>query len=168
MPLKPPQSLSALVLLFALTTAGCSARRPVAATESAFRLGSVYGEPVLFAPSTPETSPNRSGVDVKLEVRSRVASTGADCLAANGPFHVQMAENHPPSVQIALPSPERWIGDFQGLFDPDGDAVAALYRFLAQLEQLQQAGCFGEDDSVIRDFILQSLPAEPRESLFSY
>jgi len=168
MPLKPAQNLSALLLLFVLISAGCAARRPGAATEPAFRLGSVYGEPVLFAPTTPESNPNSSGINVKLEVPSHVTSTGASCLAANGPFHIQMEQNHPPSVQIALPSPERWIGDFQGLVDPDGDAVAALYRFLAQLDQLQQAGCFGEGDSVIRDFILQSLPVEPRESLFSY
>ncbi|MGC1619472.1 MAG: hypothetical protein WA765_13365 [Candidatus Acidiferrum sp.] len=79
-----------------------------------------------------------------------------------------MAQNHPPSVQIVLPSPERWISDFHGLIGPEGDAVAALYSVLAQLDQLQQAGCFGEGDSVVRDFILQSLPMEPRESLFSY
>jgi hypothetical protein len=168
MPLKPSESLSALLLLFVLISAGCAARRPAAAAEPAFRLGSVYGEPVLFAPPTPESDPNGSGINVKLEIPTQVASTGTSCLAANGPFHIQMAESHPPSVQIALPSPERWIGDFQGLFDPEGDAVAALYRFLIQLDQLQQAGCFGEGDPVIRDFIMQSLPVEPRESLFSY
>lgn len=168
MPLKPPQSVSALLLVFGLVSAGCSARRLVAGIEPPFRLGSVYGQPVLFAPSTPETNPNSSGIGVKLEVPSHVASTGADCLAVNGPFHVQMAGKQPASVQIILPSPERWISDFHGLIGPEGDAGADLYGVLAKLDRLQRAGCFGEDDSVIRDFILQSLPIEPRESLFSY
>jgi hypothetical protein len=67
-----------------------------------------------------------------------------------------------------LPSTERWLADVNGLVDPDGNAVEALYVVLAKLDQLQQDGCFRGAGSMIRDFIVQSLPMKPPESLFSY
>jgi hypothetical protein len=89
-------------------------------------------------------------------------------MAEKGPFRVELAKKHPDSVMITLPSTERWIGDLNGLVGPDGDSVAALYDVLAELDQLQQEGCFGDADSTIRNFTLQSLPMEPPQSLFNY
>ena len=75
---------------------------------------------------------------------------------------------HHDSFQIALPSPERWIADIRGIADPDGDAIASLYDVFAKLDQPRQTGCFANSSSAIREFILQSLPMEPNESLFNY
>jgi hypothetical protein len=103
-----------------------------------------------------------------MKVPSPDASRGTNCLAEEGPFRVELARKDSGSVQITLPSIERWLGDVNGLAGPDGDAVEALYVVLAKVDQLQQDGCFSGAGSMIRDFILQSLPMKPPESLFSY
>lgn len=168
MRLKPPPWLQVTLLFVVLTSAGCSARRPIAATGPLFRLESMDGEPVLFPPSIPESNPNNLAINLKLSLPSPDASRRADCMAEKGPFRVEIAGKQPGSVLITLPSTERWIGDLNGLVGPEGDSVAALYVVLSKLDQLQQEGCFGGADSIIRNFILQSLPMEPPESLFNY
>jgi hypothetical protein len=166
--LKSNLSLLKLFLLTALTSAGCSARRPIGATGPPFRLESIDGESVLFSPSIPDSNSNNSPIHVTMNVPAPDSSEGTNCLAAEGPFRVELAKKHSDSVQITLPSTERWLGDINGLVAPDGDALEALYVILAKLDQLQQGGCFGGADSMIREFILQSLPMKPPESLFNY
>ena len=146
----------------------CSARRPIGATGPPFRLESVDGEPVLFSPSIPDSVSNNSAINITMNVPSPYASVGANCLVEEGPFRVELAKKHADSAQITLPATERWLGDVNGLVGPDGDAVEALYVFLAKLDQLQQGECFHGAGSMIRDFILQSLPMKPPESLFNY
>lgn len=166
--LKSDLSLLALFLLTALTSVSCSARRPIGATGPPFRLESVDGESVLFSPSIPDSNSNNSAINITMNVPSPDASGGTNCFAEEGPFRVELVSKHADSVQITLPSTERWLGDVNGLAGPDGDAVEALYVFLAKLDQLEQGGCFRGTDSSIRDFIMQSLPMKPPESLFSY
>ena len=166
--LRSDLSLLVLFLLTALTSAGCSARRPIGATGPPFRLESIDGESVLFSPSIPDSNSNNSPIHVTMNVLAPDASEGTSCLAEEGPFRVELARKHADSVQITLPSTARWLGDVNGLVGPDGDAVEALYVVLAKLDQLQQDGCFGGAGSSIRDFIVQSLPMKPPESLFSY
>lgn len=168
MRLKPDQSLLAALLLTVLASACCSARRSVATTGPLFRLESMDGEPVLFPPSIPESNPNNSAINLKMNLPSPDASRLTDCLAEKGPFRVEIARKHPDSVLITLPSTERWIGDLNGLVGPEGDSLAALFVVLTELDQLRQEGCFGDPDSIVRNFILQSLPMEPPESLFNY
>jgi hypothetical protein len=103
-----------------------------------------------------------------MNIPSPDESGGTNCLAEEGPFRVELASKHPDSVQITLPSTERWLADVNGLVDPDGNAVGALYVVLAKLDQLQQDGCFRGAGSMIREFILQSLPMKPPESIFNY
>jgi hypothetical protein len=166
--LKSDLTLLALFLLTALTSVSCSVRRPIGATAPPFRLELVDGEPVLFSPSIPDSNSNNSAINVTMNVPSPDASGGTNCLAEEGPFRVELATKDPDSVQITLPSIERWLGDINGLVAPDGDVLEALYFILAKLDQLQQGGCFGGADSMIREFILQSLPMKPSESLFNY
>jgi hypothetical protein len=166
--LKSDLSLLALILLTALTSVSCSARHPIGVTGPPFRLASVDGESILFSPSIPDSNSNNSAINVTMDVPASSASGGTNCLAEQGPFRVELAGKQSGSVQITLPSIERWLGDVNGLASPDGDAVEALYAVLAKVDQLQQDGCFGRAGSSIRDFILQSLPMKPPESLFSY
>ena len=168
MNLKSEQSLLVLFLLTALTSVSCSARHPIGTTGNPFRLESVDGEPVLFSPSIPESNSNNSAINITMRVPPPDGSGDTNCLAEDGPFRVELAPKHSDSVQITLPSTERWLGDINGLVAPDGDALEALYVILAKLDQLQQGGCFGGADSMIREFILQSLPMKPPESLFNY
>ncbi len=160
-------SLLAAVLLTLFASAGCSARRTTAAAGPPFRLGVVYGRPVLFAPSVPESNPNSSAINLEMDA-SRDSSAPADCLAANGPFRVELAKKDPPSIQIAMPSPERWIRAIRGANDPEGDALEALFAVLAELEPTQPGACFKNTGPAIREFLLQSLPMEPTETLFNY
>lgn len=165
---KLAQALLAAVVFSAVAWAGCAARRQVAASGPPFRLGAVYGRPVLFSPSIPESSPNSSVVNVAMHALGQPAPSRRDCLVEDGPFRVELAKDHGDFVQIALPSPERWIADIHAVFDPDGDAVKSLYAVLNRIEQQPQDGCFTNESSAIRDFILQSLPVEPNDSLFTY
>jgi hypothetical protein len=128
----------------------------------------VDGESILFSPSIPDSHANNSAINITMNVPAPDGSGGTNCLAEEGPFRVELAKKHSDSVQITLPSTERWLRDVNGLVDPDGNTVEALYIFLAKLDQLQQDGCFRGAGSTIREFIVQSLPMKPPESLFSY
>lgn len=165
---NPPQFPLNVVVLASLLSAGCSARRPLAASGPPFRLGAVYGRPVLFSPAIPESHANDSPANLRMNAPSAPASAPADCHAENGPFRVDLSASHPDVVEIKLPSANRWIEDIHSVWDPDGDAVKALYSVLHQLDQPQPAGCSADTVSMIRDFLLQSLPMEPNDSLFSY
>lgn len=149
-------------------SAGCSARKPAVAAGLPFRLGAVYGRPVVFAPSVAESTPNSSAIHLQWSVQGQNTSAQKDCLAEDGPFRVEVARKRPSSVEITLPSAERWIADVRGIVDPGGDAAAALYAMFGKLDELGQDGCFDEARFAIRDLILQSLPMEPGEVLFSY
>jgi hypothetical protein len=166
--LKSDLSLLVLFLLTALASTGCSARRSIGVTGPPFRLESVDGESILFSPSIRDSNSNNSAINVTMDVPASSASGGTNCLAEHGPFRVELAGKQSGSVQITLPSIERWLGDVNGLAGQDSDAVQSLYVVLAKVDQLQQDGCFGGAGSMIRDFILQSLPMKPPESLFSY
>ena len=157
-----------MVLLAALASTGCAARQPTAAVGPPFRLGAVYGRPVLFPPSIPEANPNSSEISLEMSASSLHASAFKGCVAENGPFRAAIERTDPGSVRIALPSPERWIGDLHAVFDPEGDAVVSLYAMLGQLDQEREDSCFVDTAPAIRDFILQSLPMEPNDSLFNY
>jgi hypothetical protein len=166
--LKSDLTLLALFLLTALTSVSCSVRRPIGATAPPFRLELVDGEPVLFSPSIPDSNSNNSAINITMNVPPPDGSGSTNCFAEEGPFRVELAGEHADSIQITLPSTERWLGDINGLVAPDGDALEALYAVLAKLDKLQQGGCFGGAASMIREFILQSLPMKPPESLFNY
>jgi hypothetical protein len=166
--LRSEQGLLALFLLTTLASAGCSARRTIGTTDPPFRLESVEGESVLFSPSIPDSNPNNSAINVTMNVPSPDASGGTNCFAEEGPFRVELASKRADSVQITLPSTERWLGDINGIVSSDGDAVESLYVVLTKVDHLQQDGCFGGASSMIRDFILQSLPMTPPGSLFNY
>jgi hypothetical protein len=45
--------------------------------------------------------------------------------------------------------------------------MEAFYLFLADLDRAQQSGCFAETSAPPRDYILQSLPMKPSDSLFN-
>jgi hypothetical protein len=69
-------------------------------------------------------------------------------------------------MEITLPAPEKWLGANREQAEPDGtDVVQSLYALLTDLDQMQQKGCF-EESASIREFILQSLPTKPTESIF--
>jgi hypothetical protein len=81
---------------------------------------------------------------------------------------VEQGKNGQGSIEIQLPALERWLSDLEGRTEPDsGEEVSALDAILADVDRLQQEGCFGETAISIRDFILQSIPMRPNESFYN-
>src|SRR6266576_337828 len=156
---------AAVTAIFVL--AGCSVRKPIAPPYAPFRLESVRGDSVLLTPPIPEGK-NECAL-VKLTLKSSPAPSGVHCSAERGHFRVEQANNDPSSVHITLPALATWLGDLEGGFGSDGkDEIAALFALLGDLDKLQEAGCFPDTKLSIRDFILQSLPMKPTDSLFNY
>ena len=152
----------------AVLQAGCSAKKPISSIYAPFRLESLNGASLLLTPPIPEAHANDAVVKVTLVGGAAAASAGTNCSAERGPFRVEPGKNDPGSIQITLPAPERWLGDLEGRAEPDGsEDVEALYAILNDLDQLQQEGCFAETSGSIRDFIRQSVPMRPNESLFN-
>lgn len=155
-----PALLSGLLLL-----SGCSARKPIAATALPYRLKLLNARSFLYPPAIPEGHANDAPITVTLDAAKPPA--GTDCSAQQGPFHVQQRQNSA-AIQISLPPPSTWLSDLEGKTDEQGvDEVAALYSIFADLDRLQQQGCFAGTTLSLREFILQSLPVKPNESLFS-
>jgi hypothetical protein len=84
------------------------------------------------------------------------------------PFRIEQGMSDADSIQIKLPAPERWLADMECGGNAEGsDEVDALYAILADVDPLKDKGCFADTREPIRDFILQSLPMKPSESLFN-
>jgi hypothetical protein len=167
LPLNRHKTLPSAAITAIFVLAGCSARKPIAPAYAQFRLESVKGDSVLLTPPIPEGK-NESAI-VKLALKTSPAPSGVHCSAERGHFRVEQANDDPSSVHITLPALAIWLGDLEGGFGSDGnDEIAALFALLADLDKLQEAGCFPETKLSIRDFILQSLPMKPTDSLFNY
>jgi hypothetical protein len=164
--LKPDKSFIAGVLCVVILLTGCAARKPIESIAAPFRLETLNHDAVLFPPTVPEHQASDAAFLATLPIRVANSALRADCSAERGPFRLEQAKNDPNLMQITLPAPEKWLGGTRGEAEQDGiDTVQSLYAVLADLDQLQQKGCF-EESASIREFILQSLPMKPTESLF--
>lgn len=151
----------------ALTFVSCSARRSMTPAYGSFRVKSVNGDAILLTPSIPDD--NHEFAPITLALKSSPAPPGLHCSAQRGPFRIEQEKNNPNSVHIAMPSPATWLKDLEGRLDSAGeDEVEAAFTVLADLDKLREAGCFAHTKPSIRDFILQSLPMKPNDSLFNY
>src|SRR5256884_4352554 len=156
---------AALTAVFVLVS--CSARRPIAPASVPFRLESVSGDSVLLTPPVPEGKDEYASI--KLVLKSSPAPPGLHCFAERGHFRVEQEKNEPNSVHITMPNPATWRSDLEGRLGSGGDSgIEALFTILADLDKLREAGCFPDTKLSIRDFILQSLPMKPTDSLFNY
>src|SRR6266480_3322227 len=156
---------AALTAVFVLVS--CSARQPIAPASVPFRLESVSGDSVLLTPPVPEGKDEYASI--KLVLKSSPAPPGHHCFAERGHFRVEQEKNEPNSVHITMPSPATWLSDLEGRLGSSGDSgIEALFTILADLDKLREAGCFPDTKLSIRDFILQSLPMKPTDSLFNY
>ena len=156
---------AALTAVFVLVS--CSARQPIAPASVPFRLESVSGDSVLLTPPVPEGKDEYASI--KLVLKSSPAPPGLHCFAERGHFRVEQEKNEPNSVHITMPSPATWLSDLEGRLGSGGDSgIEALFTILADLDKLREAGCFPDTKLSIRDFILQSLPMKPTDSLFNY
>jgi hypothetical protein len=165
---RPNRSLLCGVLCVVLAQAGCSAKRPLASTGPSFRLQSLNGESLLLTPAIPGSQASNAAITVTFASGSMAPTFRVTCSAERGPFRVEQGKNGQSSIEIQLPAPEQWLSDLEGRTEPEsGEEVSALDAILADVDRLQQEGCFGETAISIRDFILQSIPMRPNESFYN-
>jgi len=166
-PLNRRRTVPSATLTAVLVLVGCSARKPILPAYAPFRLESVSGDSVLLTPPIPEGKNDYALI--RLALKSSPAPSGLHCSAERGHFHVEQEKADPNSVHITMPSPITWLGDLEGRFGLGSDnGIEALFAILADLDRLEEAGCFPDTKPSIRDFFLQSLPMKPSDSLFNY
>jgi hypothetical protein len=156
------------LLCVSLVLVGCAPRRQTSSTQASFRLQPLRTGSVLFAPIIPESQTINAPVTLTIDGGSRPSSVSAACTAKDDPFRLALASDNRPAFQIVLPTPETWLSALQ--YDSqanDGDILGRFNLFLADLDRLQQLGCFASSSSPIRDYMLQSVPMRPSESLFN-
>jgi hypothetical protein len=166
--LKSYQALLSGLLCTVVMQTGCATKKPVASPYGPFRLLSLNDDSLLLTPAIPENHANDTAVNVILAGGAATLSMPTNCSVERGPFRLEQATNDAGPIRLTMPAPTRWLGDLQGREEPDaGDDVEALYSILADADQLQQKGCFAGAGTSIRDFIRQSVPMRPNESLFN-
>ena len=149
-------------------TTGCAAKKPIYPAGPAFRLQSSTSGSVLFAPSISESQASSASIKLDLKRNTADPAVPAQCAAQEGPFRFEQVIGDPAEIQITLPSPDKWFDILKGGTQPDSsDGMEAFYLFLADLDRSQQTGCFAEANFPPRDYILQSLPMKPSDSLFN-
>jgi len=152
-------------LLLSLANVGCSVKNPIVSSGASFRLQEFHNDSLLFSPAIPKDHPT-TGI-IRLTLSGRVTGNSG-CSASRGPFRIEPGKSDPPSIEIYLAAPDRWLGDLEGTNEPDGGAeIEALDGFLADVDRLQQDGCFSGAGVSIRDFILQNIPMRPQESYYN-
>jgi hypothetical protein len=154
-------------MLLSMGNVGCSAKNPIVSNGASFRLQALHNDSLLFSPAIPEDQP-RTAI-IRLDLSTRVNSSGnSGCSESKGPFRIEQGKTDPRPVEIYLPAPDRWLGDLEGTIEPDGAAeIETLDDFLADVDRLQQDGCFPDAEVSIRDFILQNIPMRPQESYYN-
>jgi hypothetical protein len=154
-----------VVVVVSFVFVGCSARKPVAQHGISYRLKAFGDDSLLLPPSIPDNQPSGETIQVKLPGRM---VPGSDCSAARGPFRLESDKEIPSSLQIHMPSLDRWLSDLQGKTEPDSSAeVEDLEAFLVDVDRLQSEGCFSGSAIPVRDLILQSLPIRPQEGYYT-
>jgi hypothetical protein len=165
---KPNQALLSGSLCAVLMQAGCSAKKPVTSPYPPFRLQSLNDDSLLLTPAIPENHSDDAGIKLTLAGGAATSPVSANCSAQRGTFRLEGGPNGAGSIQLTMPAPKKWLGDLQGRAEPDSDEdIEALYAILADADQLQEKGCFAGTNASIRDFIRQSVPMRPNESLFN-
>jgi hypothetical protein len=162
-----PTALVGLLCVLSILV-GCAPRKTISSTPASFQLQSLKAGSVLFAPTIPESQAVNTPVTLTIDGGYSPPSVSVACTVKDDPFRLELKSDNPPSFQIVLPTPERWLSDLQyGSQASRGDIMETLYSFLADLDRLQLVGCFPSSSSPIRDYMLQSVPMRPSEGLFN-
>jgi hypothetical protein len=155
------------IVVCTIAYAGCAAKKPIASNATAFRLQASHNDFLLLSPAIPDSHP--FGAPVRLTLSGRVQSSlRSDCVASRGPFRIEPGKDAAASIEISLPSPDRWLSDLEGKDEPDSNVeMEALDAFLVDVDRLQQDGCFAGAGVSVRDFVLQNVPMRPQEGYYN-
>ena len=156
------------ILCVSVILLGCGPKKPISLTQTSFRLQPIKSNSLHFAPTVPESQAINSPISLILNAGSALPSVSTVCTLDNGPFHLEHGNANPAAIRILLPAPERWLSDLEsGSQGEGGDIMETFYSFLAGLDRAQLLGCFALDSPPIRDYLLQSIPMKPSDSLFN-
>jgi hypothetical protein len=165
----PPQSTRTIVLLIPLilicaVLSSCASRKPITSTAPSFRLQSVNDGSLLLSPNIPTQQPADAPVSFTLDAKG---DSNADaCTTTEADFRLER-DPHNPIVRVTLPPPKAWLfGSSSGA--DENSTIESLYAFLTDVDRAEAAGCFAATrHSQARDYILQSVPTRPHDSLLN-
>jgi hypothetical protein len=158
------------LLIVCVVLAGCAARKPVVSNIShtpSYRLESQNGVSLLLSPNIPAQQPPGAPISFTLLANRETSAASQACTATEGDFRMEPATNDP-KVRIVLPPIEKWLfGSANSSGADENNTIDSLYAFLAAIDRAQNAGCFSTEEIPARDYIMQSIPTRPSDSLFN-
>jgi hypothetical protein len=169
MPSRLTRTVSRTLPLALICTilAGCPSRKPITSTSPAYRLLSIDGGSLLLSPNIPAQQSTDSPISFALDAKNNPAASPSTCSATEGPFRLEQ-DPHTPNLRVVLPSPKTWLFGFKNSSGSDeNNTIESLYSFLADIDRAQSANCFASTRVQARDYILQSIPTRPSDSLFN-
>jgi hypothetical protein len=165
---KPSKRWVLGILSITFLWMGCASKKPVTPASSGFRFQAMQQGSLLFSPDIPNSQLDKNEVKLLLDGNTAFQAIPSACSATSGSFRLEHANDNLSSMTVTLPSPENWLGVLEGREQTDeAGGIDSLYAFLADLDRSQQAGCFADSKFSPREYVLQSIPMKPSESLFS-
>jgi len=156
--------MSHLLIFFPV---GCASRKSLSSTSPSYRLEPVDGGSLLLSPNIPAPQSPDAPVSVTLDSKREASADRNTCTASEGTFRMEQ-EPYSPHIRIVLPPPKKWLFGFQNSSGTEeNNTIESLYAFLADVDRAEGAGCFAATNGQARDYILQSIPTRPSDSLFN-
>jgi hypothetical protein len=168
---NPFRSARALFLVlphvFIFFLVGCASRKPVSSISPSYRLESVDVGSLLLPPNIPAPQSPDAPVSLTLDSKREASANRSTCTASEGTFRMEQ-EPHTPHIRIVLPPLKEWLFGFQNSSGAEENyTIESLYAFLGDVDRAEDAGCFAATNGEARDYILQSIPTRPSDSLFN-
>jgi hypothetical protein len=153
------------LILINVVLDGCAARKPASSISPAFRLQSLNGGSLLLSPNILPQQSADAPVSFTIDGNSDSKALSAACTTAEGDFRLEPDPQNP-NVRVVLPPPKSWLfGSASGA--DENDTIESLYAFLTDVDRAEAAGCFATTHSHARDYVLQSVPTRPHDSLLN-
>ncbi len=121
----------------------------------------------MLSPNIPAQRPADAPISFPLPASDEASPTPKACTASEGDFRIEPdADNS--KISIVLRPIKTWLfGSANSSGADEDNTIDSLYAFLADIDRAQAAGCFAASNLHARDYILQSVPTRPSDSLFN-
>jgi hypothetical protein len=156
----------ALPLILAnVVLAGCAAQKPVSSNSPSYRLESVNGGSLLLSPNIPAQQSADAPVSFTIAAKTESTAHSDVCTTTEGDFRLERDPQNP-DLRVVLPPPKSWLfGSASGA--DENTTIESIYAFLTDVDRAEAAGCFASTHAQARDYILQSVPTRPHDSLLN-
>jgi hypothetical protein len=154
-------------ILICIPLIGCAPRKPVTSTSPSFRLKSVNGDSLLLSPNIPAQQSTDAPISFTLDAQTNPTISPNACTTTEGAFRLGQ-DSDSPNLRVVLPPPKNWLFGFKNSSGSDeNNTIESLYAFLTDVDRAAASGCFTAPPAQARDYILQSIPTRPSDSLFN-